>query len=237
MFFGSVWNRVEGVGRLPMKHPNQRKHDHRAPVVAVTGGAASGKSAVCRHLAALNAFVIDLDDLSREAVAPGTAVLAAIVEQFGPEIVSPDGTLIRRKLRDIITRNRGARQQLEALIHPEIFRLMARDIKNAETGGEKMIVVEVPLLYETGMESLFDAVVAVTADAGVRIQRLVDRDGVTRDQAQALLDAQMDDAEKISRSRYVLTNNGSSEALIRDVERLYRDLEKLPMTQKKSKTA
>lgn len=204
-------------------------------MVAVTGGAASGKSAVSKQLESLGAHVIDLDALSREAAAPGTAVLSAIADRFGPEIISPDGQLERRKLRDIITRNESARQQLEALIHPEIFRLMARDIKKAEARGEKMIVVEVPLLYETGMASLFDAVVAVTADTRLRIERLVDRDGVTRDQARALLDVQMDDAEKISRSRYVLTNNGSSEALKRDVERLYRDLEKFPMTQKKAK--
>lgn len=206
-------------------------------MVAVTGGAASGKSSVSQHLAVLGACVIDLDALAREAAAPGTEVLSAIADQFGPEVISPDGQLRRRKLRDIITRNKVARQQLEALIHPEIFRLMERDVGEARRHGEKIIVVEVPLLYETGMESLFDEVVVVTADAPVRIQRLIERDGVSREQAKDLLSAQMDDAEKIARSRYVLFNNGTPESLIRDVERLYRELEKLRLEQKKGETA
>ena len=212
-----------------METSNPKEPDHPTLVLAVTGGAASGKSVVCNHLAALSAHVIDLDALSRKAAAPGTAVLAAIEDQFGPDIISPDGRLRRRKLRDIITRNRGARQQLESLIHPEIFRLMEQDIRNAKNDGEALIVVEVPLLYETGMESLFDAVVVVTADAGVRIQRLMKRDGVSREQAQALLNAQMDDAEKMARSRYVIFNNDSPESLMQDVERLYGELEKLRM--------
>ena len=210
-----------------MEHPDHVKHAHHAFVIAVTGGAASGKSAVCRHLAALGAFFIDLDELSREAVLPGSRVLAEIVETFGPDILAPDGTLRRRKLRDIITRNRGARQQLEALIHPEIFRRMQDRIHDAQARGEKMIVVEVPLLFETGTASLFDVVVVVTADAELRIRRLIDRDGVSRVQARALMDAQMDDAEKITQSRHVVTNNDSPEDLKRDVARLYGDLEKL----------
>jgi len=219
-----------------MKEPNSQKRTHRPFVIAVTGGAASGKSAVSRHLAALGAFFIDLDELSREAVLPGSPVLAEIVDTFGPDIVTPDGTLNRRKLRDIITRNRGTRQQLEAVIHPEIFRLMNLHINTAAARGQKLIVVEVPLLYETGKQALFDAVVMVSADRELRIQRLVDRDGVSRDQAQALLDAQMDDAEKISRSPYVLYNNDSHERLLQEVEKLYRALEQRSAG-KKTKTA
>ena len=220
---------------MPSSTP--RKQNRHALVVGVTGGAASGKSAVSKHMATLGAHVIDLDALSREAVAPGSAALSAIADQFGPEIISPDGQLKRRKLRDIITRNGGARQQLEALIHPEVFRLMARDISEAKRHGETIIVVEVPLLYETGMESLFDEVVVVTADTGVRIQRLMERDGVSQEQAQALLNAQMNESEKVARSRHVLINNDSPESLIQDVERLYRKLVTLHQGQKKSETA
>lgn len=192
--------------------------------VAVTGGAASGKSLVCRHFERLGVPVIILDELARRAVLPGSAALERIAAYFGPDVLDDSGSLDRRKIRDRIIRDRSARQALERIVHPEVLRLMEEQIGAAEAAEKRIVVVEVPLLFEAGLETLFDAVILVTADRKIRIERLMARDHVVRKAAEALLDTQMAESEKIEKSDYTIWNDRSQESVGPAVEQLHRRL-------------
>jgi dephospho-CoA kinase len=192
--------------------------------VAVTGGAASGKSLVCRYFEGLGVPVINLDRLARRAVLPGSVALERIAAYFGPGVLDDSGSLDRRKIRDRIIRDAPARQALERIVHPEVLRLMEKRVEAAEAGGNQLVVVEVPLLFEAGLESLFDAVILVTADRETRIERLVARDRVARKAAEGLLDAQMAESAKIEQSDYTVQNDRSRENVGPAVEQLFARL-------------
>ena len=189
--------------------------------VAVTGGAGSGKSFVCNRLKDLGIKIISSDTLAREAVAPGSTAHEKILKHFGEKVVLSDGTLNRQMLRRIIVIDSSARRSLEQFIHPEISKLMEQKMAQAQQHGDRVVVVEVPLLFELGMEEQFDLVVVVSADPNLRVKRLMDRDKVSREDAEELLNVQMPDQEKVERAGFVLSNDGSREQLIRSVDRLY----------------
>ena len=189
--------------------------------VGVTGGAGSGKSSVCNRLQELGIKIISSDALAREAVAPGSTAHKKILNYFGEKVVLSDGKLNRQMLRRIIVNDGAARRSLEQFIHPEISKLMHRKIAQAEQNGDRVVAVEVPLLFELGMEKQFDLVVVVSADPNLRVKRLMDRDKVSREDAEELLNVQMPDREKEKRGGVVLSNNGSTEQLINSVDRLY----------------
>ncbi len=189
------------------------------PAIAVTGGAGSGKSIVCRRLAELGGCLIDLDQVAREVVRPGSPGLEKVIGRFGPSVAAPDGGLDRAVLRRRILHDNGARKELEAILHPEIDAVMRARMRQARRDG-RAAVVEVPLLFEAGMADRFDKVVLVRADADTRIQRLVQRDNVPVNEAAALLKIQMTDDEKSKHSDYIIENNGSREDLLKTVDRL-----------------
>jgi len=182
--------------------------------VAVTGGAGSGKSSVCNRLKELGITIISSDVLAREAVAPGSTAHKKILNYFGEKVVLSDGKLNRQILRRIIVNDGAARRSLERFIHPEITKLMKRKIAQAEQHGDRVIAVEVPLLFELGMEKQFDIIVVVSADPKVRVKRLMNRDNVSREDAEELLSVQMPDQEKVKRGGVVLSNTGSAKQLI-----------------------
>ena len=189
--------------------------------VAVTGGAGSGKSSVCNRLKELGITIISSDVLAREAVTPGSSAHKKIVNYFGENVLLSDGKLNRQMLRHIIVNNDTARLTLEQFIHPEIIKLMQRKMTQAEQNGDRVIVVEVPLLFELGLEKQFDLVVLVSADPEMRVKRLMDRDKVSREDAEELLKVQMPNREKVKRGVFVLSNNGSTEQLINFVDLFY----------------
>lgn len=201
--------------------------------VAVTGGAGSGKSSVCNRLKELGIKIISSDALAREAVAPGSTAYEKILNYFGETVLLSDGKLNRQMLRRIIVNDGAARLSLERFIHPEISKLMQRKMAQAEQHGDRVVAVEVPLLFELGMEEQFDLVVVVSADPKLRVKRLMDRDNVSREDAEELLNVQMPDQEKVKRGGFVLSNNGSTEQLISSVDRLYEKF--LKNTEKGSK--
>jgi dephospho-CoA kinase len=198
--------------------------------VAVTGGAGSGKSLVCNRLKELGIKIISADTLAREAVAPGSTAHEKILKHFGASVVLSDGTLNRQMLRRIIVNNPTARLTMERFVHPEISKLMRQKMSDAKQHGDRVVAVEVPLLFELGMEEQFDLVVVVSADRKLRVKRLMKRDNVSRDQAEELLNVQMPDQEKIERAGFLLPNDGSKEQLIKSVDRLYQKF--LKITQK-----
>lgn len=200
------------------------KNRKRVLRIAVTGGAGSGKSTVCRHFQKAGAFVVDLDRLSREAVAPGSAALKKVTERFGAQVIADEGTLDRARLRQIIVADRRARRDLENIIHPEVLRRMRELMDGAEDAGAGLLVAEVPLLYEAGLEDAFDRVILVCAPEGERVRRIVERDAVPAGQAEALVRVQMPESEKRRRADIVVENGGRPGELAGAVERLFRQL-------------
>jgi dephospho-CoA kinase len=192
--------------------------------VAVTGGAGSGKTSVCNRLKELGVKVISADELAREAVAPGSTAFKKIVHYFGKTVLLSDGTLNRKKLRRMITDDDDARLAMERFIHHEIEKLILKNVVCAEKEGRRMVVIEVPLLFELGMKEKFDWVVIVSADKELRVKRLIARDQTSRDEAMGLIDVQMPEKEKIDRADYVVRNEGSMENLVESVDILFNNL-------------
>ena len=192
--------------------------------VAVTGGAGSGKTSVCNRLKELGVKVISADEMAREAVAPGSTAFKKIVHYFGNTILLSDGTLNRKKLRRMITDDSDARLAMERFIHHEIAKLILKNVVFAEKEGSRMVVIEVPLLFELDMKEKFDWVVVVSADKELRVKRLMERDQTSRDEAMHLIDVQMPEKEKINLADYVVRNEGSMEKLVESVDILFNNL-------------
>jgi len=195
--------------------------------VAVTGGAGSGKTSVCNRLKELGVMVISADEMAREAVAPGSEALTKIIRYFGGTVLLADGTLNRKILRRMITDDDDARLTLERFLHHEINKLIHKKVVYAETKGCRMVVIEVPLLFELGMKERFDWVVVVSADKELRVKRLMERDQTSRDAAEGLINVQMPDEEKIGKADYVVWNEGSMEKLVESVDVLFKNLTKI----------
>ncbi|OEU68242.1 MAG: dephospho-CoA kinase [Desulfobacterales bacterium PC51MH44] len=190
--------------------------------VAVTGGAGSGKTTVCKRLKELGVKVISSDALAREAVAKGSPAYKNIVNYFGEKVLISDGNINRQLLRRTIINDDVARLALERFIHPEISKLMQRKTAKAEEDGDRVVLIEVPLLFELGLEGQFDVVVVVSTDFEVRVKRLMDRDNISREEAENLLNVQMPNNDKVERAEFVLTNEGSKEQLKKSVDLFYK---------------
>ncbi|MDO9265034.1 MAG: dephospho-CoA kinase [Desulfosalsimonadaceae bacterium] len=203
--------------------------NHGKPLVrlGITGGVGSGKTVVCDYLKRLGVTVVSTDQLARSAVMPGMSAFDKIVHSFGHDILSEDGTLNRKKLRNLITEDKEKKATLEQFVHPEVLAQITEAYAAARKRRESLIVVEVPLLFETGMASLFDYVLTVTVRADVRMQRIMERDHVSREEALALMGIQMPEEEKIRRSDFVVENNGSLEDTRMRVDAFYKQLRSL----------
>jgi dephospho-CoA kinase len=178
--------------------------------VALTGGIASGKTTVADLFAALGVPVIDTDVIAREVVEPGQPALARVVEAFGPEALGSDGRLDRRRLRERIFADPDARRRLEAVLHPAIRAEMER--QSLAAGGPYQVLV-IPLLTEGRRRDHVDRVLLVDVPEELQVERLMGRDGVSREQAQASLDAQATRAERVAMADDVLSNTGRPEDL------------------------
>jgi dephospho-CoA kinase len=191
--------------------------------IAVTGGAGSGKSTVCNILKKLGVTVFSADEFARDVVQKDTVAYHKIVESFGTKVIEKDGGLNRRLLREIITTDHHAKNTLESILHPEIILLMKAKLGDAQLSGGN-IAIEVPLLFELGLENLFDFTVMVYSTKEHKIKRLEKRDNVAGTNASDLIELQMDDQEKIKRSDFVIQNNASKEQLEKDVKKLYKKI-------------
>ena len=190
--------------------------------VGLTGGVASGKSTVSAILTELGAVVIDADLLAREVVAAGTDGLAAVVEEFGPEVLGPDGALDRPRLGALVFADPERRRALEAIIHPRV-RARAAEIEASAPEGS-VVVHDIPLLTETGQAASFDAVVVVDVPIEVQVDRMVRIRGMSEEDARARVAAQAAREDRLSVATYVVENTGSLEDLQARVEEVYRAL-------------
>ena len=175
---------------------------------ALTGSIATGKSYCLGRFAALGAAVIDADLLAREAVAAGSPGLAQVVERFGTGVLRPDGTLDRGALARIVFNDRVARADLEAIIHPEVYRRISEWFANLPV-GTTLAIADIPLLYETGHEHEFDIVIVCACSPAEQLRRAVRRDSLSAAEANARIASQWPIDEKVRRADYVVRTDGS----------------------------
>jgi dephospho-CoA kinase len=195
--------------------------------IGLTGGIGSGKSVASNRFRELGAVVVDHDELSRTAVAPGSPGLAMVVAAFGSEMVRDDGSLDRAALAETIFGDDDARRELEEIIHPEVRRL-AREAQDATVAAAReqnapppVIVHDIPLLVETGQAGHFDAVFVVHAPTDLRVQRLIETRGLSADEARDRLAAQAGEAERLEAADLILDGSGTPEHLAAEVDRAW----------------
>lgn len=177
--------------------------------IGLTGSIACGKSNVSAALRDLGAAVVDGDLLSRELTAPGGKALPAIRRAFGGGVFHGDGTLNRRALGDMVFASGEDRARLDSLMQPLLRALILRRMEEARAGGAKICVLDMPLLYEAGLDALCDTVWCVHLPRDEQIRRLMARDGLTLPQAEARLRSQLSSDEKAARARVVIDTSGS----------------------------
>jgi dephospho-CoA kinase len=186
--------------------------------IGLTGGIASGKSAVADAFARRGVPVVDTDVIAREVVEPGQPALAAVVEVFGGDVLGPDGRLDRRALRRLVFSDPALRRRLEAILHPAIRAEMQRQA--AATAGP-YVVIAIPLLVENGLQQQVDRVLVVDCPPDVQLARLLARDGETPEGARAILAAQATRDERLAVADDVVVNDGSLADLDARVDALH----------------
>lgn len=190
--------------------------------VGLTGGIASGKSTVSAILAELGAVVIDADVLAREVVARGTPGLEAVVAEFGPGLLTPEGDLDRPAMGALVFGDAEARKRLEAIIHPLVHQRSAQ--LEAEAPAGAVVVHDIPLLAEVGRAGTFDAVVVVDAPAELQVSRMVEERGWSREEAESRIAAQASREDRLAIATHVVDNTGTLDELRRRVEQVYAEL-------------
>ena len=196
--------------------------------LGLTGGIACGKSTVAAMLVACGAKLVDADQAAREVVLPGEPALASIVETFGQAVLNEDGTMNRAEVGKLVFNNRERLTALESILHPAIRSRMWAQMEAYEAEDpQQLIVVDIPLLYETGQAGLYDGVMVVYVPKAIQTQRLMDRNQMTREEADKRISLQMDIEEKRSLADYVIDNSGTLEETQRQVELFWQGRESL----------
>ena len=197
----------------------------RMILVGLTGGIATGKSTVADLFRQFGAAVIDADQLARDVVQPGKPAWREIVKCFGKGVLLPDRTIDRPALGSIVFRNRRKLRRLERIIHPRVAREQQRQARRvARRTPDAIIIYEVPLLFEAGVNTRVNKIIVVTADRETQVARLKRRNGLTRRQAFQRIKSQMPLAEKARRADIVLDGTKSKSFLSREIRRIVRDL-------------
>lgn len=193
-------------------------------VVGLTGGIGTGKSTVSAMLRELGATVIDADEATRAVQAPGSPGLRRLVEEFGQGILTPEGALDRAAMADIAFRDPEARRRLNGIVHPLVRQWMAERQQEAAERGDRVVVLDIPLLFETRGAGAFETVILVYAPDEVAAERLVAQRGLSEDQARARIAAQMPIDEKRKLATHVIDNTGSRADLRRQINHLWSHL-------------
>ncbi|MDX1467053.1 MAG: dephospho-CoA kinase [Halomonas sp.] len=200
-------------------------------IIGVTGGIASGKSTVARAFAALGIPWVDADDVAREIVEPGEPALDEIAAHFGATVITADGRLDRRALREVVFADEAQRRRLEAITHPRIRERLTAHLARLEARSAPYVLLVSPLLFESGQAALVDRCLVIDVPEAVQIARTAARDDVDEAQARAIVAAQMPRRERLARADDVIDNAEGEDALARQVaelDRRYRALADLP---------
>ena len=193
-------------------------------VVGITGGIGCGKSMAAAYLAELGAIHIDADGISRALTAQNGAVLEQIRKLFGDSVFSEDGSLNRRALGDLVFSDPAAKRALEGVIHPLVQRIAMDKIEESGKNGARVAVLNVPLLFETGMDVLCDETWTLTAPADVQLARVMERDGLTREQAISRIESQMAMEDRNARATRVINSDRPIEKTRSELNQLYQQL-------------
>jgi dephospho-CoA kinase len=193
-------------------------------LVGLTGNIGSGKSTVAQLLSERGATIIDADVLARRAVELGTQAYAAIVERWGTSILAADGLIDRGALRRIVFSEPQELEQLNAIVHPEVERMRAALVEQARMRGDRLVVCDIPLLFERRMTDAFDRIVLVDAPRPVRLERLVRERGLRETEAMDMIVAQMPAELKRARADFVIDNVGTLTQLDRRVTEVWSAL-------------
>ena len=191
-------------------------------LIGLTGGAGSGKSTVAAMFRELGAAIVDADEAAHAVYAPGTPGFDALVREFGPQFVR-DGAIDRHKLGDYVFNDPRALARLNAIVHPLVRQWMAERTVEAAEQGTGVVIQDVPLLFENGLQDLYSTTVLVHTSAGTQLQRLVER-GVPRGRAEAILASQMPIDDKRALAGHVIDNDGTRESTRRQVENVWREI-------------
>jgi dephospho-CoA kinase len=191
--------------------------------VALTGGIATGKSHVRAQLEALGVPTIDSDVLARQAVTPGSAGFAAVVERFGPGVLDASGALDRRQLAAIVFQDPQARRDLEAIVHP-LVRAATEAWFASIDQRHAFAVADIPLLFETGRDADFDVVIVTVCDPETQVRRVITRDRLSEAEARQRIAAQLPIEEKVRRADYVITTDGTLADTDRQVHEVHQKL-------------
>ena len=175
--------------------------------IALTGGAATGKSYVLEQFRKHGVPCLVADDLAHGVTAAGTEATAAIAARFGADVIAPDGSVDRGALGAIVFADADARRDLETIVHPAVYRAIQVGLRTFEKSGDPLAVVEIPLLYESGHADDFDRVIATTCSDEIQLRRLMDR-GLSEVRARQVVAAQMPSAEKAARADFVINTDG-----------------------------
>lgn len=199
-----------------------------AKIIGLTGGVGSGKTTVSSYFAGRGFEVVDADKIAKAIVEAGSDVLEKLAGVFGDDILNGDGSLDRRKLAAKAFSDKALKNRMDGIMHGEILRIMkARIGELAESGYTGVIILDIPLLFEikTGLEEDIEEIWVVDAEEEIRIKRVIERDGITRDEVLKIMDNQLSGAEKRKRAHIVIDNSGSSEELYLKLDELVKEYE------------
>lgn len=192
--------------------------------IAITGGAGTGKSTVARMFQELGAEVLDADQIAREAVAVGAPAWAELRRLYGPDYFHADGALNRSRLAQLVFADPEERRRLDGLIHPRVEAELQARVAALGRRGAALVLVEVPLLFETGRERAFERVIVVAAPEALQIRRLRARDGRGEAEIRGILAAQWSLQDKVARADFVVDNGGELTQTRRQVKNIWEDL-------------
>ena len=192
-------------------------------LIGLTGGAGSGKSTVAEMFRELGADVVDADEASHAVYAPGSPGFDSVVAEFGEEYVR-GGQIDRGRLGELVFKDGDARRRLNAIVHPLVREWMAERTAEAVERGAEVVIHDVPLLFESGLEGLYADVICVYVPPEVQSTRLVEGRGVSRERAQAMIAAQMPIDEKRRRAQHVIDNSGTRDHTREQVRKLWSEI-------------
>lgn len=193
-------------------------------IIGLTGGIGCGKSEAAKYLSDLGAVHLDADQISKALTAENGEALPMIRQTFGDEVFTPDGQFDRRAMAAIVFENASARRQLEGILHPLVQRNILKQMDQAQQQGADIIVLNVPLLFETGMDALCDECWTLYVDRKVQIQRVMERDHLSREQAEARIDSQMSTEERNARATRAIDTDRSIERTRSELQNLYNGI-------------
>lgn len=194
-------------------------------IIGLTGGIATGKSTVSALFREHDIPVVDADLIARDVVEPGKPAYNQIVQTFGREILHRDGQIDRKKLGDIVFSDEAKRHALNSIVHPQIRKEMVQQAKAAQEAGHKLVVMDIPLLFESKLQHMVDRIVLVYVPAEVQLARLIERDEVQEQHALKRIRAQLPIYTKKEEATYLIDNSGTREHTKEQVERLLATLQ------------